>query len=88
MTRYVQALNSAILKGFPTTDGRHIKTHNTASQTLLDVIAVSYQAMGPQEALLPQGIGASLMGEQAFPQAAGGNLLVDELKRFLSHYRV
>ncbi|KAI8998266.1 SIT4 phosphatase-associated protein-domain-containing protein [Gaertneriomyces semiglobifer] len=62
----------------PALDG---DVHNTAAQTLLDVIAVSYQAMGPQEPVLPGGMGA-IMNDQppSFPQTVGGNALVDELK--------
>ncbi|TPX65063.1 hypothetical protein SpCBS45565_g05457 [Spizellomyces sp. 'palustris'] len=58
------------------------ETHNTAAQTLLDVIAVSYSAIGPQESLMPTGLGASIMGEQGgmFSPNSGGNALVDELK--------
>ncbi|KAJ3072850.1 hypothetical protein HDU98_002773 [Podochytrium sp. JEL0797] len=50
----------------PTLD---IETHNTAAQTLLDIIAVSYQNVGPieQEDGTPANMG-------------GGNSLVDELK--------
>ncbi|KAI8616148.1 SIT4 phosphatase-associated protein-domain-containing protein [Chytriomyces sp. MP71] len=46
-----------------------IETHNTAAQTLLDIIAVSYQNVGPieQEDGMPANMG-------------GGNSLVDELK--------
>ncbi|KAI8846706.1 SIT4 phosphatase-associated protein-domain-containing protein [Chytridium lagenaria] len=47
-----------------------MEIHNTASQTVLDIIAVSYQNLGPMEHLA-MGDGASL---------SGGNLLVDELK--------
>ncbi|KAJ3011609.1 UNVERIFIED_CONTAM: hypothetical protein HDU68_001601 [Siphonaria sp. JEL0065] len=50
----------------PTLD---IETHNTAAQTLLDIIAVSYQNVGPIEQ------------EDGTPaNAGGGNSLVDELK--------
>ncbi|TPX57476.1 hypothetical protein PhCBS80983_g03815 [Powellomyces hirtus] len=58
------------------------EVHNTAAQTLLDVIAVSYQAIGPQEPILPAGLGASIMGDQGLSVSAsvGGNALVDELK--------
>ncbi|KAJ3083526.1 hypothetical protein HDU99_008901 [Rhizoclosmatium hyalinum] len=46
-----------------------IETHNTAAQTLLDIIAVSYQNVGPVEQ------------EDGSPaNAGGGNSLVDELK--------
>ncbi|KAI9337958.1 SIT4 phosphatase-associated protein-domain-containing protein [Obelidium mucronatum] len=46
-----------------------IETHNTAAQTLLDIIAVSYQNGGPMEQ------------EEGGPVTlAGGNSLVDELK--------
>ncbi|KAJ3289499.1 hypothetical protein HK104_007414 [Borealophlyctis nickersoniae] len=52
--------------------------HNTASQTLLDIIAVSYQNLNPTEQVLP-GLGG--MGDQMnFPSSVGGNTLVDELK--------
>ncbi|KAJ3345504.1 hypothetical protein HDU83_004041 [Entophlyctis luteolus] len=46
-----------------------IETHNTAAQTLLDIIAVSYQNVGPSD----QEDGAPL-------NFGGGNALVDELK--------
>ncbi|KAJ3059862.1 hypothetical protein HK102_009788, partial [Quaeritorhiza haematococci] len=55
--------------------------HNTAAQTLLDIIAVSYQNLGPPEQILPAGIAA--MNDQMMNAAAneiGGNILVDELK--------
>ncbi|KAJ3069576.1 hypothetical protein HDU98_007368 [Podochytrium sp. JEL0797] len=46
-----------------------IETHNTAAQTLLDIIAVSYQNAGPMDQ------------EEGFPiSLGGGNSLVDELK--------
>ncbi|KAJ3139313.1 hypothetical protein HDU90_000679 [Geranomyces variabilis] len=63
----------------PTLDS---EVHNTAAQTLLDVIAVSYQAIGPQEPILPAGLAATIMGEQgpAISASVGGNALVDELK--------
>ncbi|KAI8823077.1 SIT4 phosphatase-associated protein-domain-containing protein [Fimicolochytrium jonesii] len=56
------------------------EVHNTAAQTLLDVIAVSYQTIGPQE-ILPTGLGGSVLGEQpALTTSISGNTLVDELK--------
>jgi serine/threonine-protein phosphatase 6 regulatory subunit 3 len=42
--------------------------HNTAAQTILDIIAVSYQNMGPMDQV------------DSVPPLAGGNSLVDELK--------
>ncbi|KAJ3200174.1 hypothetical protein HDU67_002256, partial [Dinochytrium kinnereticum] len=48
-----------------------VEVHNTAAQTLLDIIAVSYQNIGPMDSLQMGGEGSSL---------SGGNLLVDELK--------
>ncbi|KAI8839574.1 SIT4 phosphatase-associated protein-domain-containing protein [Chytridium lagenaria] len=49
-----------------------VEIHNTAAQTLLDIIAVSYQNIGPMD---PVGVGGEGMS------LSGGNLLVDELKR-------
>ncbi|KAJ3195874.1 hypothetical protein HK101_010784 [Irineochytrium annulatum] len=48
-----------------------VDIHNTASQTLLDIIAVSYQSIGPDamQGFISEGMSLS-----------GGNLLVDELK--------
>ncbi|KAI8838048.1 SIT4 phosphatase-associated protein-domain-containing protein [Chytriomyces cf. hyalinus JEL632] len=46
-----------------------IETHNTAAQTLLDIIAVSYQNVGPME-----------QEDGAPANVGGGNSLVDELK--------
>ncbi|KAJ3160426.1 hypothetical protein HDU86_000760 [Geranomyces michiganensis] len=63
----------------PTLDS---EVHNTAAQMLLDVIAVSYQAIGPQEPISPAGLAATIMGEQGptISTSVGGNALVDELK--------
>ncbi|KAJ3039005.1 hypothetical protein HDV00_012692 [Rhizophlyctis rosea] len=51
--------------------------HNTASQTLLDIIAVSYQNIGPPEQVVP-GLGDQM--NMNFTNNVGGNTLVDELK--------
>ncbi|KAJ3023801.1 hypothetical protein HKX48_000935 [Thoreauomyces humboldtii] len=56
------------------------ETHNTAAQTLLDVIAVSYQAIGPQESVLPAGMTGNAEDLPLAPTLSGGNVLVDELK--------
>ncbi|RKO84944.1 SIT4 phosphatase-associated protein-domain-containing protein, partial [Blyttiomyces helicus] len=53
-------------------------THNTASQALLDIIAVSYQNTSPQEQVL-QG-GPPMMNEMTYSNSIGGNKLVEELK--------
>ncbi|KAJ3094817.1 hypothetical protein HDU97_007546 [Phlyctochytrium planicorne] len=50
-----------------------IDIHNTAAQTLLDIIAVSYQNLGN-----PIEMNGGLLG--AGENVGGGNLLVDELK--------
>ncbi|KAI8824378.1 SIT4 phosphatase-associated protein-domain-containing protein [Fimicolochytrium jonesii] len=56
------------------------EVHNTAAQTLLDVIAVSYQTVSPQD-MMNAGFGGSLLGEEAgLPPPTPGNTLVDELK--------
>ncbi|KAJ3056073.1 hypothetical protein HK097_008201 [Rhizophlyctis rosea] len=52
--------------------------HNTASQTLLDIIAVSYQNIGPPEQVVPGGINDQTNAN--FASNVGGNTLVDELK--------
>ncbi|KAJ3197224.1 hypothetical protein HK101_005254 [Irineochytrium annulatum] len=48
-----------------------VEVHNTASQTLLDIIAVSYQNLGPIDTIQGMNEGVSL---------SGGNMLVDQLK--------
>jgi hypothetical protein len=54
----------------------NFQIHSAAAQTLLDIIAVSYQTMAPAEQFLQ---GGDVIG--AIQQNTGGNLLVDELKK-------
>ncbi|KAJ3116164.1 hypothetical protein HDU96_010273 [Phlyctochytrium bullatum] len=52
-----------------------VEVHNTAAQTLLDIIAVSYQNLSPLDALQSYGADGTTPAS-----LSGGNLLVDELK--------
>ncbi|KAJ1564624.1 hypothetical protein HK096_007056, partial [Nowakowskiella sp. JEL0078] len=52
-----------------------IETHNTAAQTILDIIAVSYQSINPPEQM-------SAGTDPSINMPLGGNKLVEELKSY------
>lgn len=59
------------------------ETHASAAQVILDIIAVSYQNIGPPEHMLAT-LSVAIAAEQLNISATviGGNSLVDEMKRF------
>lgn len=54
------------------------QTHNVAAQTILDIIAVSYQNVGPPEQMLQAGVDEHAANSLSL---GGGNVLIDQLKR-------